>query len=151
MRKHLELLLIIKRLSSLLKHGFKLTIPRIEEEIKNCLPYITVYLWTHIILFLGPSAFLLMIYLFLATKYWWIPVGYATWLYYDRKFDHKFSKTKLTLPWTTYYCISIIGWNCAPYENYEQGAVACFWSCDFFSIHRSFYTFTQAVCLLLDS
>ena len=56
----------------------------LDAKIRDFLSVLVVFLWTYIILFLGPFMFLMMIYLTM-TDYWWISLTYVTWMIYDHE------------------------------------------------------------------
>ena len=53
----------------------------IEERICT----LVVYLWTHIILFLAPISTIFLAYVFILTKFWWISLAYAGWVWMDKE------------------------------------------------------------------
>ena len=53
----------------------------IEERLCT----ITVYLWTHTILFLAPISTIMLGYMILITKLWWISLAYIGWILMDKE------------------------------------------------------------------
>ena len=96
---------IIYRISELLKHGYNISIPLLDAKIRGFLSVLVVFLWTYIILFLGPFMFLMMIYLTM-TDYWWISLTYVTWMIYD----HESPVTGGRYAWMTRVFRSWVGW-----------------------------------------
>ena len=74
---------LLESISLLLKHGYTITVPKLDSKLQSMVPVLVVWLWTHIILFLGPLTFTAMLYMLLMTHYWWIPVTYCTWVMAD--------------------------------------------------------------------
>ena len=75
---------IVVSMSSLLKEGYKMTTPRFGVQIQESLTLLSVCLWTHIILFLGPASSLLLLYTLLSSEYWWLTLLYFSWIFCDK-------------------------------------------------------------------
>lgn len=75
---------VLSIIVSLLFEGYQITKARIDVKIQQAASVLSIFLWTHTILFLGPLSALFLSYILLASEYWWLTFLYLSWIFIDK-------------------------------------------------------------------